>query len=122
MSEKLTPWFSGDVKPARSGVYVRDLGFAVLYAMWNDAAWLDGRRSAEDTRYVTTVSAYQNAPWRGLAHDPNGEPKRPGDDLRFVLAQLAILEDGLTDEDVIWPMRVSFTLQAVKKRGLKIEP
>lgn len=48
--------------------------------------------------------------------------KRPGDDLRFVLAQLALLEDGLTDEDVVWPIRVSFALQAVKKRGLKIEP
>ena len=56
---------------------------------------------------------------RGKEDDPL---KRPGDDLRFVLAQLALLEDGLTDEDVVWPIRVSFALQAVKKRGLKIEP
>lgn len=104
---------------------------------WNGTKWTPFVRvfwryckenSLDEAASAATATMYRlGYRWHGVAaiktKGKNDSPlKRPGDDLRFVLAQLAFLEDGLTDEDVVWPIRVSFALQAVKKRGLKIEP
>jgi hypothetical protein len=73
---KLTPWFSGDQKPVRPGVYERNyknawdgeflMGqpsyFDGIY--WYAGAW-DSEQAVEAwENYV--VSDYQSLPWRGI--------------------------------------------------------
>ena len=68
---KYTPWFSGDVKPARVGVYQR-LYFTApkpVYCHWDGANW--GMPEINRARYAPTtnaggISGHQNKPWRGL--------------------------------------------------------
>ena len=63
---KKTPWFPGDAKPVRDGVYEREW-VAVLHpipSLWNGRCW------SIDTRDGTLVSRWQALPWRGLAQDP----------------------------------------------------
>lgn len=77
MDKKLTPWFQGDVKPARVGVYTRDDSDTdcdnglPAYSHWNGSRWghLCGSKDIAQ-RNVDYVSAYQSLPWRGLASDP----------------------------------------------------
>jgi len=61
---KRTPWFSGDVKPARRGVYERD--FAGWYSKWDGNSWYvgDGRKNvAALERHQMPGGCFQ---WRGL--------------------------------------------------------
>lgn len=81
MSEKLTPWFPGSVKPARPGLY--EVGHA--WAMHrNSRNFLTGHRRFFNGKHWRagwcgeSVSIFGNHPshvWRGLASDPSkGQP------------------------------------------------
>ena len=65
---KLTPWFPGDVAPAREGVYQRRYGHhEVFFCYWNGRFW--GKydttpNAAEECAYAP--SARQFLPWRGV--------------------------------------------------------
>ncbi len=73
---KLTPWFSGDQKPVRVGVYERKYGEADddeagLYCYWDGLHW----HAWEATAYGAYIhvnlrnphySAFQYEPWRGV--------------------------------------------------------
>lgn len=82
--DDVTPWFDGSVKPARPGVYeremriVRDDGTVSTWAAAPPAAW-DGSKWV---RGDGSVSAYQpweddgaDFRWRGLARDPSATAK-----------------------------------------------
>ena len=69
---KLTPWFSGTVKPVRVGAYER-LYFReqleTRYSYWNGEEWSvwsilpsGAALAAEEKR----ISGLQNLPWRGV--------------------------------------------------------
>ncbi len=70
---KLTPWFTGDQKPVRVGVYQRKNSrheqyvTATHYSYWDGAEWC---ASAHDTLLAKSYCAYaslsQNLPWRGV--------------------------------------------------------
>lgn len=64
---KRTPWFSGDVKPARPGVYEREYLFAgVKFCLWSGREW---KRPAETAAVAGTNrrrSFQQELYWRGL--------------------------------------------------------
>lgn len=67
---KLTPWYPGNIKPVRSGVYERDYG---KYSYWNArkgqwGAWGAFISIAEKNSDVE--SSLQHQPWRGLAEKP----------------------------------------------------
>ena len=69
---KLTPWFSGDQKPVRVGVYQRkyvdqpNFSFA-LYAYWDGLRFGSyGHTPAEAKHHKDTQSNIQNLPWRGV--------------------------------------------------------
>lgn len=72
---KMTPWFGGNKKPKRIGVYQRDYGSRhlpgdLVYSMWNGKEWLsygDSPDAAESRKYA---SVDQDADWRGLASPP----------------------------------------------------
>lgn len=73
MSTKLTPWFPGDVKPARPGVYQTRDGKDVCYQFWTGEQWNMATTSAEyaaDFQQDGDRSHFQNDPWRGLAEKP----------------------------------------------------
>lgn len=68
---KLTPWFPGDVKPVRPGVYERKV--VVLrryYSRWTGSRWLTIEDSAQRAAQSNYQSMYQDLPWRGLAEPP----------------------------------------------------
>jgi hypothetical protein len=77
---KLTPWFSGDVKPVRAGPYEREYpmkGNLPDYSLWNGDAWCYGRTgSVSNAAAETQISPMQNLPWRGLASDPAKESSK----------------------------------------------
>lgn len=56
---EVTPWFDGELKPVRVGLYERctDSGF-VLYSWWNGEDWYAGP--------ALKRSLWQNIRWRGL--------------------------------------------------------
>ena len=69
---KLTPWYPGDVKPVREGVYERDYGAAGLlehrYCYWNGKWWgLYSTLPAGALWFKNKQSTSQNLPWRGVA-------------------------------------------------------
>ena len=72
---KLTEWFDGSVKPARPGVYQKDIA-GVAYAYWNGNFW--GMFTGSSSFYTprdalkgaNSRSIDQTARWRGLAEDP----------------------------------------------------
>jgi hypothetical protein len=69
----LTPWFDGDVKPARVGVYERRYPNPNpnRYSYWNGLWWMFSGATIEGAASVErTVSTCQDAAWRGLAEDP----------------------------------------------------
>lgn len=84
MTKKLTPWFSGTVKPARVGVYERDYGqqanpdLGSQYQFWDGVNWLYGASTPESTMRVVAArgpTASQlpsrvERDWRGLAEEP----------------------------------------------------
>lgn len=77
--EKLTPWFPGNVKPVRKGVYERDWldGGPQWFSYWDGKNWCFGDETAEGAKYAANMlhtSAHTNFPWRGLAQDPKAKP------------------------------------------------
>ena len=70
---RLTPWFPGDVKPVRDGVYERKfLDSCGWYAMFYRGQWKSVRLSVQDAKEHRGASMQQAAYlWRGLAQDPN---------------------------------------------------
>lgn len=64
---KLTPWFTGDQKPVRVGVYQRKQGESSHYSYWCGDPW---GASAHDMMSAKAYSPYaslsQNLPWRGV--------------------------------------------------------
>lgn len=71
---KLTPWFPGDVNPARIGVYEKDFGCANDYQYWDGSRWHYGDNTPEKTVKKLTVRSAafipSSRPWRGLAVKP----------------------------------------------------
>ncbi len=68
---KLTPWFSGDQKPVRVGVYQRDIfGKGIeVYSYWNGNYWCFYSSSVSGAVMKDGLhleSAEQNLPWRGV--------------------------------------------------------
>lgn len=66
---KLTPWFPGNVKPVRVGVYQRPYGSYdyPLYCWWDGKEWSAGARTpfeAKQTRYGSGDQGHM--PWRGI--------------------------------------------------------
>ena len=65
-----TPWFSGDVKPVRNGVYERKGMNAIMWSKWDGESWC----ISSSTHGVATLhenrSNYQTLQWRGLAAKP----------------------------------------------------
>lgn len=71
--QKLTPWFPGNVKPVRVGVYERKptefTGLGGKYSFWNGNKWLLSaetiQEAAEEGCWVWSFE--QKTPWRGVA-------------------------------------------------------
>lgn len=72
MSKKeLTPWFDGDVKPVRVGVYQRKVDSGFYYCHWDGSIWCFG--GGPEPHYAWTYDSpafNQSLPWRGLASRP----------------------------------------------------
>lgn len=69
---KVTPWFHGNVKPKRKGVYERMLsnGFS-WFCYFDGKRWRYGGGAAPEDVVVRELSSFdQNMRWRGLASDP----------------------------------------------------
>jgi len=72
MSE-MTPWFPGDQKPDRVGVYETDgRGSSfIFYQFWNGEFWGVAGESIEEAMNASSRrSWFQNESWRGLSSDP----------------------------------------------------
>jgi hypothetical protein len=64
---KLTPWFPGDVKPVRIGVYERKWPYGGrVWTIWNWRNWGHSHFTNTNVRYVG-LGRSQSIPWRGLA-------------------------------------------------------
>ena len=66
---KLTPWFTGQTKPSRTGVYQRD-AFSSLYtySYWNGKQWMwTGSTVKSAHNHNGMPSSHQCEPWRGIA-------------------------------------------------------
>ena len=77
MKAKLTPWFSGDVKPARIGVYERAYGNAKRrFNFYDGHCWMFGGDSPAGADFYRSLESRAGPlPWRGLASDPSkGQP------------------------------------------------
>lgn len=73
---KLTPWFPGDVKPARVGVYERKTrrGMTYRYSFWSGVNWmLSGATPVIAADHGGGKSTSQHDEWRGLAIDPRAK-------------------------------------------------
>jgi hypothetical protein len=78
MSEKLTPWFPADVKPARVGVYEKDFQIDEghrSFQYWSGRRWWYGTGNPEGTKKAFLSAPHGECrprprPWRGLASDP----------------------------------------------------
>ena len=75
MSERLTEWFDGAVKPALPGVYQcrgMMIRYVDTYQYWDGKRWgywsNTPRGAFKDRRLL---SARQQPEWRGLAEDPS---------------------------------------------------
>lgn len=75
MSEKLTPWFPGTVKPVHEGVYQRDYGdpIGTGFSRFDGRKWFLGFNDPEEAAASTIITTHPNLPWRGLAQDPSKE-------------------------------------------------
>lgn len=73
--QKLTPWFSIDIKPAHLGVYQFDDG-ALVYRRWFGNGFGFSHSTPERASQVTRVTwkwrerRLAGCRWRGLAKDP----------------------------------------------------
>lgn len=71
MTAELTPWFNGQIKPVRPGVYEREFPNRALYAEWTGVQWLCARLSVKGAIKERDVSLQQDTiHWRGLAQEP----------------------------------------------------
>jgi hypothetical protein len=77
---KLTPWYPGEIKPVREGVYQRLYPYlskkegAIVYCYYEDEKWKSAALSAEKASLSQNkefASLYQNYNWRGLSEQPN---------------------------------------------------
>lgn len=76
---KLTPWFDGDVRPVRPGLYrvwrKVVVGFpSDSYLRWTGVRWLHTAHSGGGEILVdapATMCKTDGDRWRGLAQDPN---------------------------------------------------
>jgi hypothetical protein len=74
-SAELTPWFPGDVKPARAGVYERKYGTFYEergYSRWDGRHWYFRNSRINSAAIDPAISINQSRQWRGLAHPPKG--------------------------------------------------
>ncbi len=69
----LTPWFPGDTKPVRRGVYQRQYTYgktpSVQFCYWNGKGWAMGEHTVEQAerhRDAFMVAPRQALPWRGV--------------------------------------------------------
>lgn len=74
MSKKFTPWFPGDVKPVRKGVYqqISGIGREVGYQYWDGYFWFawDEEKAGALREYKHGYRACtQNDKWRGLTEE-----------------------------------------------------
>lgn len=69
MAHKLTPWFSGRIKPVRPGVYQRKgLNGTTQWSKWDGRQWLINCVKKENAAKAKVSSFYQTGlPWRGIA-------------------------------------------------------
>lgn len=68
----LTPWFDGNTKPVRVGVYQRSYHQGIFcFSYWHGSGWGFNELSPELAAKTTDRSFCQYLPWRGLAKDPN---------------------------------------------------
>ena len=68
---KKTPWFPGNVKPSRPGVYERKFGqLGLRFSKFDGNVWLSPAPFVEMAERSTSISGYQSDPWRGLAEKP----------------------------------------------------
>jgi hypothetical protein len=68
---KKTPWFSGDQKPARVGVYEREYGDYGVFSFWDGGWWCSGETTPDKAlSRAMSRSWYGAVKWRGLARKP----------------------------------------------------
>ena len=68
---KTTPWFTGDVKPVRVGLYQRQgtSRGCYLYSYWNGAYWCcmaTDLSHAQELGRMNVQSMFKSLKWRGL--------------------------------------------------------
>lgn len=84
---KHTPWFEGQLRPQRVGVYRRrrqvhqhvanqPIKHVQRYALRDGAAWRTEGKTIEDANKAEDVSAYQELPWQGLTEEEAAEEAR----------------------------------------------
>lgn len=65
----VTPWFPFDTKPARPGVYQRDMrsGAGVIrFAYWSGRCWYTSMATVTSAASNHFPSRVRHVPWRGL--------------------------------------------------------
>lgn len=62
-----TAWFDASAVPARAGVYERRTP-AGRFSCWDGARWRRDAANVAAAARQQAASAFQRAPWRGLAH------------------------------------------------------
>lgn len=68
MKYKLTPWFSGKVKPVRDGVYERKyLISGAPFCRYEKGRWYCPARTVSQAAKQSDTSLLQDLPWRGVA-------------------------------------------------------
>ena len=71
--QKLTPWFGGEINPARPGVYQtrpHTRTTLPLYQSWDSEMWGGWASSIEEAHDNRKYCSRQQSPkWRGLASD-----------------------------------------------------
>lgn len=71
---KLTPWFRGDEKPERPGVYQRRYGDGDTdYSLWDGWHWMCSMATPAEAAAVRAKSVCNGKaalPWRGHAQEP----------------------------------------------------
>lgn len=67
-TNEVTPWYAGQEKPERPGVYQRlgGRGDDVWYARWDGVQWRQNAARADLAEDSVQRSIYQERPWRGL--------------------------------------------------------
>lgn len=72
MSQKLTPWYPGYIKPVRRGVYL--MRFSVhmgpAFQRWTGKYWSLLAWTPEEAATARGRSDFQQLYWRGLAEKP----------------------------------------------------